>query len=66
MSPSGIDREDARMRSKRQTTMAKMQRERLVRERREKKEEKRRAAADERNSRGEQATGEDTPGPNVA
>ena len=54
------------MKSKRQTTMAKMQRERLVRERREKKEEKRRAAADERSARAEQAPGEGPAGPDVA
>lgn len=36
------------MKSKRQTTMAKLQRERLVKERRELKREKKRAAAAER------------------
>ena len=51
------------MSSKRQQTMAKMTRERLVRERREKKQEKKRAAAAERKARasGELPPLEDVP-----
>lgn len=48
------------MRSKRQQTMAKMTRERLVKERRALKQEKKQAAAAERNAKAAEA--ETTPG----
>ena len=44
-----VDREEGLMRSKRQTTMAKLNRERKVQERRELKREKKQAAAAARN-----------------